>query len=76
MAAVRLRAQMRESLVRHVPTIYTVLHTLIDVHQSYVPFWLLGVVGADLRPDSCKVNCACPSSGLDATDQKYCWPVL
>jgi hypothetical protein len=32
-------------------TIYTVLHTLIDVHQSYVPFWLLGVVGADLRPD-------------------------
>jgi hypothetical protein len=33
-------------------TIYTVLHTLIDVHRSYVPFWLLGVVGADLRPDS------------------------
>jgi hypothetical protein len=33
-------------------TIYTILHTLIDVHRSYVPFWLLGVVGADLRPDS------------------------
>jgi hypothetical protein len=49
---VRLRAQMRQSLVRHVPTISTVLHTLIDVHQSYVPFWLLGVVGADLRPDN------------------------
>jgi hypothetical protein len=32
-------------------TLYTVLHTLIDVHRSYVPFWLPGVVGADLRPD-------------------------
>jgi hypothetical protein len=32
-------------------TVYTVLHTLIDVHRLYVPFWLLGVVGADLRPD-------------------------
>jgi hypothetical protein len=37
-------------------TIYTVLHTLIDVHRSYVPFWLLGVVGADLRPDNKKLN--------------------
>jgi hypothetical protein len=25
---------------------------MIDVHRSYVPFWLLGVVGADLRPDN------------------------
>jgi hypothetical protein len=33
-------------------TIYTVLYTLIDVYRLYVPFWLLGVVGADLRPDS------------------------
>jgi hypothetical protein len=32
-------------------TIYTVLHTLINIHRLYVPFWLLGVVGADLRPD-------------------------
>jgi hypothetical protein len=27
-------------------TIYTVPHSVI-----YVPFWLLGVAGADLRPD-------------------------
>jgi hypothetical protein len=24
---------------------------MIGVHRSYVPFWLLGVVGADPRPD-------------------------
>jgi hypothetical protein len=33
-------------------TIYTVPHTMIDVPRSYVPFWLHGVAGADLRPDS------------------------
>jgi hypothetical protein len=33
-------------------TIYAVPHTTIDVHRSYVPFWLHGVVGADLRPDT------------------------
>jgi hypothetical protein len=32
-------------------TKYTILHTLIGVHRPYVLFWLLGVVGADLRPD-------------------------
>jgi hypothetical protein len=44
--------------VRHVRkgcvglTIYTVLHTMIDGYQSYVPFWLHGVAGAKLRPDT------------------------
>jgi hypothetical protein len=33
---------------------YTVLHTMIDGHRSYAPFWLLGVVGADLRPNTNK----------------------
>jgi hypothetical protein len=25
---------------------------MIDVHRLYVPLWLLGAVGADLRPDN------------------------
>lgn len=25
---------------------------MIDSYRSYVPFWLRGVVGAELRPDS------------------------
>jgi hypothetical protein len=31
---------------------HTVLHIMIDVHRLYVPLWLLGAVGADLRPDN------------------------
>jgi hypothetical protein len=37
-------------------TIDTVPHTMIDVHRSYVPFWLHGVVGVDLRPDSLQLQ--------------------
>jgi hypothetical protein len=40
----------REGL-RRWSTIYTVPHTTINVHSLYVPFWLHGVVGADLRPE-------------------------
>jgi hypothetical protein len=43
--------EVKPCATQAVCTIYTVLHTLIDVHRSYVPFWLLGVVGAGLRPD-------------------------
>jgi hypothetical protein len=31
--------------------IYTVPHTMIDGHRSYVLLWLLGVVGTDLHSD-------------------------
>jgi hypothetical protein len=37
-------------------TIYTVPHTMIDVHRSYVPFWLHGAADADLRPDMSRVQ--------------------
>jgi hypothetical protein len=33
-------------------TICTAPHTLINGFRSYIPFWLPGVAGADLRPDS------------------------
>ena len=48
-----MRAQRAEIPVRGygVYDIYTVPRTMIDVHRSYVPFWLHGVAGADLRPD-------------------------
>jgi hypothetical protein len=41
-----------EALRQIACTIYTVPHTMIDVNRLYVPFWLHGVAGADLRPDT------------------------
>jgi hypothetical protein len=48
-----LKAIVRRARIRTAcTTIYTVPHTIINVHWLYVPFWLHGIVGADLRPDS------------------------
>jgi hypothetical protein len=46
-------------------TIYAVPHTMIDVHRSYVPFWLHGVAGADLRPDNSELNVTIEASLLE-----------
>jgi hypothetical protein len=43
-------------------TIYTVPHTIINVHLIILTFWLHGVVGADLRPNTQWVNAL--SSGI------------
>jgi hypothetical protein len=53
----KARGDVREAKPRATQTactVYTILHILIDVHRSYVPFWLLDVVGPELGPDNHK----------------------